>query len=95
MTAGETNLSEMARAAGVRNTCSVNELDAFEHAVEAAYKAEDASFITAKVTISTRRVSYSSLDGVENKYRFVRHIEQSENIEILKKPTKALPQDVK
>ena len=94
LTAGGTDLSGMARAAGVANTWLVRDLAGFEAAVDAAYRADGASFITAKVEISSRRVAYSSLDGIENKYRFVRYIENTENLQILAKPKKPLPQDV-
>ena len=92
LTAGKTDLSGMAREAGVANTWLARTLDEFEVAVEAAYAAEGTSFITAKVEISTRRVPYSSLDGIENKYRFVRYIERTEDLQIIAKPRKPLPQ---
>ena len=92
-TAGKTDLSGMAREAGVPNTWLVRDLREFEGAVDAAYQAEGASFITAKVDISSRRIPYYSLDGVENKYRFVHYVEKTESINILKKPKKPLPQD--
>ena len=68
---------------------------AFDGAVDAAYRGSGASLIAAKVKPSTRRVGYAPLEGPENKYRFVRYVERTENLNILKKPKKALPQDVK
>lgn len=94
-TAGRTDLAGMARAAGVPNTWLVRELPAFEAAVEAAWRGNGASFIAAKVELSRRRVPYAPLEGAENKFRFVRYVERTEKLSILKKPKKALPQDVK
>ena len=94
-TAGRTDLAGMARAAGVPNTWLVRDIAAFDSALDAAYGAKGASLIAAKVGPSTRRVGYAPLEGPENKYRFVRYVERTENLSILKKPKKALPQDVK
>jgi hypothetical protein len=41
-------------------------------------------FIGAKVTTERTEVPPYPFDEVENKYRFMRHIEKSENIEIFK-----------
>jgi thiamine pyrophosphate-dependent acetolactate synthase large subunit-like protein len=93
-TAAGTDLAGMARAAGVPNTWLVRDVDGFAKAVEAAFRADGASFIAAKVKPSSRRVGYAPLEGPENKYRFVRYVEKTEKIEILKKPKKKLPQDI-
>lgn len=92
-TAGATDLAEMARGAGIRNTKVARELPEFEEAVDKAFKAKEVSFITAKVEIATQRVPYPAFGGVENKYRLIRYIEKTENIQILKPPAKVLPQD--
>ena len=93
LTASGTDLSGMAREAGVRNTTLVRQLSEFEEAIDEAFKANGASFITAKVEIATQRVPYYPLDGIENKYRLIRYIEKTENIQIIKPPAKVLPQD--
>ena len=92
-TAGVTDLAEMARGAGIRNTKVVREIPEFEEAVDKAFHAKDASFITAKVDIATQRVPYPPFGGVENKYRLIRYIERTENIQIVKPAAKVLPQD--
>jgi len=94
-TAGRTDLAGVARASGVSNTWTVRDVASYESALDDAYRATGASLIAAKVGPSTRRVGYAPLEGAENKYRFVRYIERTENISIFKKPKKALPQDVK
>ncbi len=93
-TAGGTDLADMARAAGIPNTWLVRDIGAFEKALDASSNAAGASFVAAKVDRATRRTPYAPLDGVENKYRFVRYVERTEKLQILKKPKKALPQDV-
>ena len=42
------------------------------------------SFIGAKVTTERTDVKPYPLDEVENKYRFIRYIERTEQVEILK-----------
>ncbi len=93
-TAGSTDLAAMARAAGIPNTSLVRDIGAFEKALDAASGANGASFIAAKVKRATRRTPYAPLEGIENKYRFVRYVERTENLQIFKKPKKTLPQDV-
>jgi hypothetical protein len=94
-TAGRADLAAMAKGAGVPNAWLVRDFAAYEAAVDAAYRGTGASLIAAKVKPSTRRVGYAPLEGAENKFRFVRYIERTEKLDILKKPKKALPQDVK
>ncbi len=92
-TAGATDLAGMAREAGILNFRLVRQLPEFKKAIDEAFQANGASFITAKVEMSPRRTSYSTLGGTENKCRFVRYIEKTENIQIFKPPMKPLPQD--
>ena len=87
-TARATDLARMAAAAGVPNTSQVKGLREFTVALDAAFAGSATSFINAKVAQATEAVPYSTLDGIENKYRFVRHIEATEHTEILKKPRK-------
>ena len=94
-TAGRADLAAMAKGAGVPNASIVRDLAAFDAAVDAAYRAKGATLIAAKVKPPERRVGYAPLEGAENKFRFVRYIERTEKLSILKKPKKALPQDVK
>jgi hypothetical protein len=71
----------------------VRELPEFEKAINEAFGSKDSSFIVAKVEIATQRFPYPTFWGIENKLRFIRHIEKTENIQIIKSPSKALPQD--
>jgi Tfp pilus assembly PilM family ATPase len=42
------------------------------------------SFIGAKVTTERTEVAPYPMDEVENKYRFIRYVEKTEQLEILK-----------
>ena len=93
LTATGTDLAGMARGAGIQNSVTVKALPAFEKALDRAFEEKSTSFIAAKVEKSPRRVSYGSLVGVENKFRFIRYVEKTENIQIVRPPVKVLPQD--
>jgi sulfopyruvate decarboxylase TPP-binding subunit len=66
----------------------VRSLDAFAAAVEAAFRAATPTLIVAKINREQAFVGPTLMDSKENKYRFVRHIEQSENRTILRPSAK-------
>jgi sulfopyruvate decarboxylase subunit beta len=83
-TATGTDLVAMARAAGIKEARWANSVDAFTQAVTSALRRNDLSFIGAKVTTERTEVPPYPVDEVENKYRFIRHVEKTEKIEIIK-----------
>ncbi len=83
-TAGKTDLVKMAQGAGIVNTWLVREPSEFERALRAAFQAKGSSFINLKVELSTRRSPPRAGDCIENKYRFIRYIEKTEKIQIIK-----------
>jgi sulfopyruvate decarboxylase subunit beta len=83
-TACGTDLVEMARAAGIKNSGWANNLSEFGGAILAGMTIDKLTFIGAKVTTERTEVSPYPLDEVENKYRFIRHVERTEQVEILK-----------
>jgi len=83
-TAAGTDLVGVARAAGVKNASWANSLDEFGKAIRLALGSEELFFIGAKVTTERVEVPPYPIDEVENKYRFIRHVEKVEKIEILK-----------
>ena len=83
-TGAGTDLVGMARAAGVRNSRWANSIEEFTVAVSSAIKGGGLCFIGAKVTTERTQVAPFPIDEVENKYRFIRHIEKTEQIEIFK-----------
>jgi sulfopyruvate decarboxylase subunit beta len=84
-TACGTDLVGVARAAGIKNSGWANNLSEFGRAILAGMTTNELRFIGAKVTTERTEVSPYPLDEVENKYRFVRHVERTEQVEILKK----------
>lgn len=84
-TACGTDLVGVARAAGIKNSGWANNLSDFGRAILAGMTANELRFIGAKVTTERTEVSPYPLDEVENKYRFIRHVERTEQVEILKK----------
>jgi thiamine pyrophosphate-dependent acetolactate synthase large subunit-like protein len=79
-----TDLVAVARAAGIKNSQWANSLDDFARAVGEAMKVHEVCFIGAKVGTERTVVPPFPIDEVENKYRFIRHIEKTEQIEIFK-----------
>jgi thiamine pyrophosphate-dependent acetolactate synthase large subunit-like protein len=76
------DLVGVARAAGFKNACWANTAEAFRQALVQCIRRDELSFIGAKVTTERTEVAPYPIDEVENKYRFVRHIEKTENIKI-------------
>lgn len=87
-TAGATDLAEVARGTGIQNARLVRELPEFERAIDDAFHAKAASLIIVKVKLGGPRLPFAALDGTENKYRMIRYVEKTENIQILKPPAK-------
>jgi sulfopyruvate decarboxylase subunit beta len=83
-TACGTDLVGVARAAGIKNSDWANNLSDFRQAISAGITRKELSFIGAKVTTERTDVAPYPLDEVENKYRFIRYVEQTEQVEILK-----------
>jgi len=83
-TSSGTDLVGVARAAGIGNCQWANSLDAFTQLVAGALTGNALCFIGAKVTTERTVVAPFPMDEVENKYRFIRHIEKTEGIEIFK-----------
>src|SRR5262249_46323277 len=76
------------RGAGIANASTVRSLDELIASIEAAWRAAGPSLIVAKVNREQAFVGPTLMDSKENKYRFVRHIEQSENRIILRPSSK-------
>lgn len=79
-TAGRADLEVIARGAGVMKSTTVRELEAFKKAGPAALRKNVLSFTVCKVEESLvhRDIPRPDIDLVENKYRFVRYLEQTE-----------------
>lgn len=83
-TGAGTDLVGMARAAGIKNSQWVKTVDEFASAIAVALPRQELCFIAAKVSTERTAVAPFPIDEVENKYRFMRHIEKTEKLEIFK-----------
>ena len=84
-TGAGTDLVGVARAAGIKNALWANSLGDFANAVAAAMSGHECCFIGAKVSTERTEVPPYPIDEVENKYRFIRHVERTTGIAILKR----------
>jgi sulfopyruvate decarboxylase subunit beta len=84
-TGAGTDLVGVARATGIENSRWANSLDDFTKAVALAMSGDELCFIGAKVSTERAEVPPYPIDEVENKYRFIRHVEKTTGIEILKR----------
>src|SRR6267142_2072224 len=73
----------MARAAGIRQAVWTHSVEEFARVAE-ALNGHELFFIGAKITTERTEVPPYPMDEVENKYRFIRHVEKTEKIAILK-----------
>jgi sulfopyruvate decarboxylase subunit beta len=83
-TAAGTDLVGIARAAGIRQARWTHSADEFAQVAAEALDGDELFFIGAKVTTERINVPPYPMDEVENKYRFVRYVEKTEQIEIFK-----------
>jgi sulfopyruvate decarboxylase TPP-binding subunit len=88
LTAGAVDIETVARGCGLGDVTTVRSLDALVAAVEAAYRGAGPSLIVAKTNREQAFVGTTAMDSKENKYRFVRHIEQTEGKVILRPSSK-------
>ena len=78
------DLVGLARAAGIENAAWAESVEGFAEATARALQGGTLSFIGVKVGTERASVAPYPIDEVENKYRFIRYVEKSANIEILK-----------
>ena len=83
-TASGTDLVGIAMAAGIERAVWASSVEVFAKMAADALKGNDLTLIGAKVETARTKVPPYPMDEVENKYRFIRHVEATENIAILK-----------
>jgi len=83
-TATGTDLVGIARAAGIQQALWTHSVDEFARVATEALNGHELFFIGAKITTERTEVPPYPMDEVENKYRFIRHVEKTEKIAILK-----------
>jgi sulfopyruvate decarboxylase subunit beta len=83
-TAGRADIAAIARGAGIDHAYIVTDLDEFGRRCNEGLAAQHPYVIVAKVDRSVARdIKRKHSDGREDKYIFVRHVEQTENIVIM------------
>ena len=88
-TAGNIDFAALARSAGIQNSRAVAVVDDLKEAVSTALSHEGPHFIWARIEAGRAEVPPLRYDELENKYRFIRYIEQTEGINILTMPMPA------
>ena len=83
-TARGSDLVGIAVASGIRRASWASSVEAFAQSISQALKGTELTFIGAKVEITRTAVPPFPMDEIENKYHFIRHIEATEKIQILK-----------
>ena len=84
--AGKINFAESARAAGIQSSRSVEMAKELVEAVRHALDHDGPHFIWARIEPGRTKVPPLPYDELENKYRFIRYLEKTENIAVLKTP---------
>ena len=82
---GRVDIAAIARGAGIEHAYAVKTLDEFDRHCEAGLRAQLPYVVVAKIDRSVRRdIKRKHSDGREDKYIFVRHVERTENIVIMR-----------
>jgi sulfopyruvate decarboxylase subunit beta len=82
-TAQNTDLTAMAKGAGIKNAFTIQTADEFEKCFNAALSGKEFSYLVVKTDQQACQVPVKDIDAVEHKYRFVRYIEKTENVKII------------
>jgi sulfopyruvate decarboxylase subunit beta len=83
-TSRNTDLTDMAKGAGLEDALTIHTLKEFEKHFSAALSGHRLSYLVVKTKHQPCQVPVKDIDAVEHKYRFVRYIEKSENLKIIK-----------
>jgi sulfopyruvate decarboxylase subunit beta len=89
-TSGSVSLAAIAAGCGVPYTADVSTPDELESEIGLAFRRNLCSFVNVRTLPGNSRVKPRRTDGIEDKYRFVRYVEQLEEIWITGVP----PQDI-
>lgn len=83
-TAGNSDLEAIAKGAGIKNAFTIRDVESFRRDGLAALDRIELSFFVCKVeeTLIHREINRPDIDLAENKYRFVRYLERTENKKI-------------
>jgi thiamine pyrophosphate-dependent acetolactate synthase large subunit-like protein len=82
--AGRIDFAEMARAAGIQKSRSADTVQDLVDAVRRALDHDGPHFIWARIEPGRAEIPPLPYDELENKYRFIRYVERTEGISILR-----------
>lgn len=82
-TSSTTDLAAVAASCGVPYTAQVDHWDQLEAELDLAFSRNVCSFVNVRTEPGHAKVPPRQTDGFEDKYRFVRYVEQLEGIQIM------------
>ncbi len=88
-TAGEIDFAGVANNAGIKSARSVNTIEDLRVAVADTLRYDGPHFICANIEAGRAETPPLKFDELENKYRFIRYVEESEGVTILRIPQSA------
>ncbi len=88
-TAGKIDFAGMARNAGIESAHAATTLEELKAAVQHALVHDGPHFIWARIEAGRAEAPPLRYDELENKYRFIRYVEETEGINILRVPMPA------
>ena len=88
-TAGNIDFAGIARSAGIHSSRAVATVDELRDAVSYALNHDGPHFICASIEAGRAEAPPLRYDELENKYRFIRYIEETEGTNILRVPMPA------
>ena len=83
-TAGNIEFAGIARSAGIKSSRRVSTVDELREAVIDALSHDGPQFIWARIEAARAEAPPLRYDELENKYRFIRYVEETEGINILR-----------
>ena len=88
-TAGNIDFAGVARNAGIKSSHTVATVDELQQAVSHALSHDGPHFIWARIEAGRAEAPPLLYDELENKYHFIRYVEETEGINILRVPMAA------
>jgi len=88
-TAGRIDFAAIARDAGIKSSVPAETVDELKAAVSHALHQNGPHFIWARIEAGRAEAPPLKYDELENKYRFIRYIEDTEGVNILRVPMPA------
>ena len=88
-TAGNIDFAAVARSAGIRSARAASTVDELKEAVSHTLSHDGPHFIWARIEAGRAEAPPLRYDELENKYRFIPYIEETEGINILRMSTPA------